>query len=531
MIDRMVESDSSIVIGGDVDLLPEVEAITDSYRKRALIVAARGSMLPAVLIGVSHLAALVDSGSLSLSSSVSAALTVATGVYGSTLAQRRELDRAAYIVLGGMLGFVVVQSLLAAPVLALACTCVGYPVLLLCTAALVPSHHISLWTRAMPVLFAATVVTRHALNPIDFLAHPLDLLTLAGGGAVGMTIVSGVLGRLLRALRHSLKYSEMVRGGLEMSRRQIVAHQQALEVRVRERTRDLEAKNLSLADTLDSLRRTQAQLVQSEKMASLGLLVAGIAHEIKNPLNFVNNFAELGLDFIREHREARAAGTADDGATEDVLTNVAGNLEKIRDHGHRSNMIINSMLIHARARRGEPVEVDLNSMLVEHTSLAYHGFRASDRSFTTEVQQALDPTLKRIMVPYQEVARLAVNLASNAFHAMREAQRQGRPGYQPLLRITTKRDDDDVVFSVGDNGLGMTPEVRHRIFDPFFTTKPPGEGTGLGLSMCYEIVIKDLGGVIDVESEVGVGTTFTVRFPLRQSSLNREPGSKSATRP
>jgi signal transduction histidine kinase len=248
-------------------------------------------------------------------------------------------------------------------------------------------------------------------------------------------------------------------------------------------------------------------------MASLGLLVAGIAHEIKNPLNFVNNFAELALELVEELRARRGARDADAADVEATLATVAENLGRIRQHGQRADAIINAMLMHVRDVRGEAVTVDFNELLVEYTTLAYHGFRASDVAFTAEIVQHLDPSLGPLTGPYQELARVIINLVSNACHAMRERQRLGDRRYRPTLRIESRRCADAVELTVADNGIGIAPEVRRRLFDPFFTTKPPGEGTGLGLSLSYEVVVNELGGAIEVASTAGEGATFTVRVP------------------
>ena len=261
-------------------------------------------------------------------------------------------------------------------------------------------------------------------------------------------------------------------------------------------------------------RRAQAQLVQSEKMASLGRLVAGIAHEIKNPLNFINNFAALALEFIDEHQAHQAASSAaNPEEAEATLRDVANNLALIREHGKRADNIINAMLMYARGRGGESVSVDFNSMVVEHVNLAYHGFCAADRTFTSDVVKSVDPAIGQVMIPRQEFARVIVNLVSNACYAMRERQRSGEAGYKPVLHICTRRRGQDVELTVTDNGTGIAPEVRTRLFDPFFTIKPPGEGTGLGLSLSYEIVVKELGGSIEVDTQTREGAAFLIRVP------------------
>jgi signal transduction histidine kinase len=257
-------------------------------------------------------------------------------------------------------------------------------------------------------------------------------------------------------------------------------------------------------------KRAQAQLVLSEKMASLGMLVAGIAHELKNPLNFVNNFAELAIELLEERLTRQAAGSTE---IEETLREVVDNLTRIRQHGGRADSILNAMLMHARDHRGEPVTVEFNEFVLDHAALAYHGFRAGDRAFTVEFVNSTDPAIGRMQIPFQSFARVVLNLVNNACYAIRERQRRGDPALAPRLLIGTRRNGSDVELTVADNGIGIAPEVRRWIFDPFFTTKPPGEGTGLGLSISYEIVTKELGGSIEVASQLGEGTTFTVRIP------------------
>ena len=291
---------------------------------------------------------------------------------------------------------------------------------------------------------------------------------------------------------------------------------EALEVRVRERTADLEAKNRRLAEALDTLQRAQEQLIQAEKMASLGLLVAGIAHELKNPLNFVNNFAELSIEYVEEIEGLTlpSADTSIGDALREPLHALTANLRRIREHGRRADATIRTMLMHARERHGEPIDLDVNGMLVEYTNLAYHSFRALDRAFVAEIVTHLDPSIGSVVGTFQELGRVVVNLVSNACYAMRQRQRQGEPAYRAVLRVSSLRLGDRIELTVADNGTGLAPEAARRLFDPFFTTKPPGEGTGLGLSLSYEIVVKELGGAIDVTSSPDEGATFTVRVPL-----------------
>jgi signal transduction histidine kinase len=312
-----------------------------------------------------------------------------------------------------------------------------------------------------------------------------------------------------------------INGALLSTQRQLLAANDALEARVEERTGDLAAKNLRLAEALSSLQRTQEQLIQAEKMASLGLLVAGIAHEIKNPLNFVNNFAELSLEFTDELAGlARALdGSSSSEALGGILPELAENLRRIHEHGRRADTIINAMLMHAREKPGEPVLADLNDLVHAHVVLAYQGFRSNDRTFVADLVEDFDPSLTTVPLAYQELSRVILNLVANACYAMRERQRAGGdPRFRPVLRASTRRVGDSAVIRVCDNGTGIPDDVRRRIFDPFFTTKPPGEGTGLGLSMCYDIIVKQLSGNLAVDSVPGTSCEFTVTVPIGPSS-------------
>lgn len=302
---------------------------------------------------------------------------------------------------------------------------------------------------------------------------------------------------------------------LEAQLDKLKAVNDSLEARVRERTADLEAKNTSLATALSDLQRTQEQLIHSEKMASLGLLVAGIAHEIKNPLNFVNNFAELSLEFVDEiERLVPTLGSTAQGQTlVEILSELADNLRRIHEHGRRADMIINAMSVHAREPTAKTESINLNELVRTHAALAYQGFRARDRAFKLDLFEELDRELDVVTLAHQDLSRVILNLVANACHALRERQRRAATDYRPALRLTTRRAGDTAVIRVEDNGTGIPAEVRRRIFDPFFTTKPPGEGTGLGLSMSYDIVVKQLGGQIAVESREGEGTQFTVILP------------------
>jgi two-component system, NtrC family, sensor kinase len=265
------------------------------------------------------------------------------------------------------------------------------------------------------------------------------------------------------------------------------------------------------------LKTAQASLVQAEKMASLGQLTAGIAHEIKNPLNFVNNFASLSVDLIDELKQTVAPGLAllDDARrteVDDLANTLASNLVKINEHGRRADGIVRSMLEHSRGSSGERRSVDLNALIEEALNLAYHGARAQDQTFNISLQRQLGEGIAPITLAPQDITRVLLNLFSNGFYAARERQR-AMSGFEPSLKVSTRQLDGAVEILVRDNGIGIPAEIKDRLFQPFFTTKPPGEGTGLGLSMSYDIITQQHGGTISVDSKVGEYSEFTIRLP------------------
>jgi signal transduction histidine kinase len=267
------------------------------------------------------------------------------------------------------------------------------------------------------------------------------------------------------------------------------------------------------------LKAAQANLVQAEKMASLGQLTAGIAHEIKNPLNFVNNFAGLSVELLDELTEtaAPAFATLDEKDRADVDETVellTGNLEKIAEHGKRADNIVKSMLEHSRGTTGERRSVDLNALVEEALNLAYHGGRAQDQSFNITLERDYDSSAVPIELVPQDITRVCLNLFGNGFYAATKRQNQeGDPKFKPILKVTTRDLGDAVEIRARDNGGGIPAEIRDKLFQPFFTTKPTGEGTGLGLSISYDIVTQQHGGTIDVDSKVGEFTEFIVLLP------------------
>jgi signal transduction histidine kinase len=267
------------------------------------------------------------------------------------------------------------------------------------------------------------------------------------------------------------------------------------------------------------LKAAQVSLIQAEKMASLGQLTAGIAHEIKNPLNFVNNFAGLSVELLDELKETAAPGFAmlDEARRaeiDDLTRTLSGNLEKINEHGNRADGIVRSMLEHSRGSSGERRSVNTNTLVDEALNLAYHGARAQDQSFNVKLQRDFDEGVTPITIVPQDITRVLLNLFSNGFYAARRRQSmEATSAFEPTLKVVTRELGDAVEIRVRDNGIGIPEEIRDKLFQPFFTTKPTGEGTGLGLSISYDIVTQQHGGSITVESKVGEFSEFTIRLP------------------
>ena len=266
-----------------------------------------------------------------------------------------------------------------------------------------------------------------------------------------------------------------------------------------------------LNQTVDSLKKTQTQLIQSEKMASLGELTAGIAHEIQNPLNFVNNFSEVNAELIDELEHEINKGNLDE--IKSIAKDIKENERKIIHHGKRADAIVKGMLLHSRSSSGQKELVDINALADEYLRLAYHGLRAKDKSFNASFKTNLDNNIDKVNIIPQDIGRVLVNLINNAFYAVGEKQKQTRNGYEPTVTVTTKKIDGKVELKVVDNGNGIPQKVLDKIFQPFFTTKPTGEGTGLGLSLSYDIITKGHGGELKVETKEGEGSEFTIQLP------------------
>jgi len=274
----------------------------------------------------------------------------------------------------------------------------------------------------------------------------------------------------------------------------------------------LKKQKEEIQTTLEQLEAAQKQLIQSEKMASLGELTAGIAHEIQNPLNFVTNFSEVSEELIIELKEEIENNSKKD--IEEILENINQNLGKINHHGKRASSIVKGMLDHSRTNSGERVLTDINVLADEYLKLAYHGLRAKDRTFSADFRTELDKTIPKISIIAQDFGRVILNLINNAFYAVSEKTKVSEDTYQPEVIVTTKKMDNQIQISVRDNGNGIPNDLVDKIFQPFFTTKPTGKGTGLGLSLSYDIV-KAHGGEINVETKENKGTEFIITLPIQ----------------
>jgi signal transduction histidine kinase len=319
----------------------------------------------------------------------------------------------------------------------------------------------------------------------------------------------GAMTRTLGMLRDSL----IERDHLEREQRRADA-----EIR---RARD--AAEAALRD----LKAAQANLIQAEKMASLGQLTAGIAHEIKNPLNFVNNFSAVSAELIYELQEA-LRGADPDGKLQadiaEITDTLRGNLDKIVQHGKRADAIVKNMLLHARQGSGEHRPVNINAVVEESLNLAYHGARAEKQGFNITLERSFDPAAGEVDVFAHEITRALLNLISNGFYAATKRKAEANGGGEPTLAAATKDLGDSIEIRIRDNGTGISSEVKEKMFDPFFTTKPAGEGTGLGLSLSYEIIVKQHGGSIEVETDPGQFTEFRIILPRIAASSSGSGG-------
>jgi signal transduction histidine kinase len=273
----------------------------------------------------------------------------------------------------------------------------------------------------------------------------------------------------------------------------------------------LESAKAQIEKTLVDLKQAQAQLVQSEKMASLGELTAGIAHEIQNPLNFVNNFSDVNAELLLEMRDEIEKGNKDEAKA--IANDVIENEQKINHHGKRADAIVKGMLQHSRKSSGQKELTDINALADEYLRLSYHGLRAKDKTFNATMKTDFDENIEKINLIPQDIGRVLLNLFNNAFYAVNEQKTRNPESYKPTVSVSTKKHDKQIQIIVKDNGNGIPENILDKIFQPFFTTKPTGQGTGLGLSLAYDIV-KAHGGELKVEAKANVGTEFIIQLPI-----------------
>jgi two-component system NtrC family sensor kinase len=295
----------------------------------------------------------------------------------------------------------------------------------------------------------------------------------------------------------------------EEKKQEALNRQKILEQEVNRQTAEIRT-------TLDNLKVTQTQLIQSEKMASLGELTAGIAHEIQNPLNFVNNFSEVNREMLEELKaeSEKPKAERDQQLENELINDLIGNEEKINHHGKRADGIVKGMLEHSRSGKGQKEPANLNVMADEYMRLSYHGLRAKDKSFNAELATHFDQDLPKINVIQQDIGRVLLNLFNNAFFAVNQKQKTAGADYKPEVSVTTCVENGQVIVTVKDNGVGIPDAIKDKIMQPFFTTKPTGEGTGLGLSLTYDMVVKGHGGSIQVNSVDGEGSEFIIQLPI-----------------
>jgi two-component system NtrC family sensor kinase len=359
------------------------------------------------------------------------------------------------------------------------------------------------------VCFVMLIATSGLLDQGSILAQLLwgaGIVCFPLGMAFYLGIQSSVTNKQLTTTLEEVQTLSAKTLAQEQEKQQIMADQNALlEKQVAERT-------AKLNQSLTELKQTQSQLIQSEKMASLGELTAGIAHEIQNPLNFVNNFSEVSAELIDELDDELNKG--DIAEAKAIASDVKQNLEKIRHHGKRADFIVKGMMEHSRTGTSEKQPTNINTLAEEFLKLSFHGLRAKDKSFNAELTTHFDKNLPNINVIPQDIGRVLLNLFNNAFYAVNQKQKTAGAEYKPEVSVSTSIENVQVTIKVKDNGTGIPEHIKEKIMQPFFTTKPTGEGTGLGLSLSYDILVKGHGGSINIESEENKGSVFTISIPV-----------------
>ncbi|MDN3582568.1 two-component regulator propeller domain-containing protein [Mucilaginibacter flavus] len=346
------------------------------------------------------------------------------------------------------------------------------------------------------------------------------------GDSIQIVILSPWWARWWAWLIYIVVFAFVIYSYINYRQRHLREENQLLEERINERTLELSDANKALseqseeitaqrdqlADTVNELKSTQQQLIQSEKLASLGELTAGIAHEIQNPLNFVNNFSEVSIELAAEMREELAAGNTEDGLA--IADDIEQNLQKIMHHGKRADAIVKNMLQHSRNNSGDKQPTNINALADEYLRLAYHGLRAKEKTFNATLNTSFDDNLPPVTIIPQDIGRVLLNMFNNGFYALQQKQKSAGVDYKPTLTLSTLKKDNAVEIIVKDNGTGIPTQIKDKIMQPFFTTKPTGEGTGLGLSLSYDIIVKGHGGKIEVITQEGEGTEFIISLPL-----------------
>ena len=331
-----------------------------------------------------------------------------------------------------------------------------------------------------------------------------------------LVLFSSFMILFISSQRKKLQYHKELQSLNEQQQRLLAEQNALLEQRVRERTSELSKQTEILQNTLNELKAAQLHLVQREKMASLGELTAGIAHEIQNPLNFVNNFAEVSAELLQElHKMAFDKLPFEyREEAEDIYGHVIENLDKINTHGKRADSIVKGMLQHSRISTGQKELTDINELADEYLRLSYHGLRAKDKTFNATMYSDFAEDIPLLSIIPQDVGRVFLNLYNNAFYSVVEKHRQHPEiQFEPSVKVSTEKSNDLVKIRITDNGTGIPQKVLDKIYQPFFTTKPAGQGTGLGLSLSYDI-IKAHGGELTVESKEGEGAEFVISLPV-----------------
>ena len=345
---------------------------------------------------------------------------------------------------------------------------------------------------------------------MHLLVIDLEYRVIIGISAMIILFTSFILSFVINQ-RKKIEYHKNLHLLNDELQKDLTQQNELLEKGVQQRTAELLNEKEKLQNTLTHLRSAQKQLVQSEKMASLGELTAGIAHEIQNPLNFVNNFSEVSKELLDEMKTELDNRNVEDA--KEIANSVIQNLEKILHHGKRAEGIVKGMLQHSRNSSGVKEPTDINVLTDEYLRLAYHGLRAKDKTFNATMNTDFDKTLDKINIIPQDIGRVILNLITNAFYVVNEKKQSGIENYEPTVSVSTKKGIDKFFISVKDNGNGIPSKVLDKIFQPFFTTKPTGQGTGLGLSLSYDIV-KAHGGELNVETVEGNGSIFTIILPV-----------------